>query len=146
MAKMLLYLLNYVNSNSSADACEYDCDTFYDEIVVRVEEVTNAIKKLDVNKASGSDGICSERLKCADKALVPVLSMCFTSFLLVDICHSQCCQLYLCDCDPPPAIVTPPRASETGERREAEREACMVEFVYLCWQLLKFLSQIEVRR
>ena len=56
-------------------ACEYDCDTSYDEIVVTVEEVTNAIKKFDVNNACGS-----EHIKYADKALVPLLSMCFTSF------------------------------------------------------------------
>ena len=62
------------------DACEYDCDTSYDEIVVTVEEVTNAIKKLDVNKSSESDGICSEHIKYADNALVPLLSMCFISF------------------------------------------------------------------
>ena len=53
-------------------------DTFHDEIVVTVEEVTNAIKKLDVNHTCGSDGICSEHVKFADKALVPLLSMCFT--------------------------------------------------------------------
>jgi len=41
-------LLNCVN-NSSVDVCEYDCDTPYDEIVVTVEEITNAIKKLDIN-------------------------------------------------------------------------------------------------
>ena len=72
-------LLNCV-SNSSVDMSEYDCDTSYDEIVVTVEEVTNAIKKLDINKACGSDGICSEHIKYADKALVPLLSLCFTSF------------------------------------------------------------------
>ena len=38
--------------------CEYDCDTYYDEIVVTLEEVTHAIKKLDSNKACWSDGIC----------------------------------------------------------------------------------------
>lgn len=72
-------LLNCVN-NSSVDTCEYDCDTSYDEIIVSIEEVTNAIKKLDVNKACGSDGMCSEHIKYADKVLVPLLSMCFTSF------------------------------------------------------------------
>ena len=72
-------LLNCVN-NSSVDVCEYDCDTPYDEIVVTVEEVTNAIKKFDINKACGSDGICSEYIKYADKALVPLLSLCFTCF------------------------------------------------------------------
>ena len=60
--------------------CEHDCDTSYDEIVVTVEEVTNAMKKLDVNKACGSDGICLEHIKYADKALVPLLSLCFTLF------------------------------------------------------------------
>ena len=37
------------------------------------------IKKPDVNKACGSDGICLEHIKYADKALVPLLSLCFTS-------------------------------------------------------------------
>ena len=54
--------------------------------------------KLDINKACGSEGICSEHIKYADKALVPLLSLCFNSFLLVDFCQSQCCQLYLCQC------------------------------------------------
>ena len=44
-----------------------------------VDEVTNAIKKLDINKACGSDGICSEHIKYADKALIPLLSLCFTN-------------------------------------------------------------------
>ena len=51
-------LLNCV-SNSSVHAC----DTPYEELVVSIEEVTHAIEKLDLNKACGSDGICSEHLK-----------------------------------------------------------------------------------
>ena len=54
--KIFCDLLNCVD-NSSVDACEYDCNICYDEIVVTVEEVTNTIKKLDVNHACGSDGI-----------------------------------------------------------------------------------------
>ena len=56
--------------------CEYDCDTSYDEIMVTVEEVTNAIKKLDIHKACGSDGICSEHIKYESMlsvVLVPVI-------------------------------------------------------------------------
>ena len=49
-------LLNSV-SNSSVHACEYGCDAPYEELVVSIEEVTHAI---DLNKAFGSDGICSE--------------------------------------------------------------------------------------
>ena len=33
-----------------------------------------------VNKACGSDGICSEHLKYASNVLVPLLAMSFTSF------------------------------------------------------------------
>ena len=68
-------------SSSSVHACEYGCDTPYEELVVSIEEVTHAIEKLDLNKACGSDGICSEHLKYASNALVPLLGMCFTSFI-----------------------------------------------------------------
>ena len=66
--------------NSSVHACEYGCDTPYEELVVSIEEVTHAIEKLDLNKACGSDGICSEHLKYSSNILVPLLAMCFTSF------------------------------------------------------------------
>ena len=62
-------------------ASEYGCDTPYEELVVSIEEVTHAIEKLDLNKACGSDGICSEHLKYASNVLVPLLAMCFTSFI-----------------------------------------------------------------
>ena len=39
------------------------------------------IEKLDLNKTCGSDGICSEHLKYASNVLVPLLAMCFTSFI-----------------------------------------------------------------
>ena len=67
MEKIFSDLLNCVN-NSSVDTCQYKCDTSYEDLEVSAEEVTHAIKKLDVNKACGSDGV-----------LVPLLSMCFTS-------------------------------------------------------------------
>ena len=51
-----------------------------EELVVSIEEVTHAIEKLDLNKACGSDGICSEHLKYSSNILVPLLAMCFTSF------------------------------------------------------------------
>ena len=41
----------------------------------------HVIEKLDLNKACRSDGISSEHLKYASNALVPVLAMCFTSFI-----------------------------------------------------------------
>ena len=53
----------------------------YEELVVSIEEVTHAIEKLDLNKACGSDSICSEHLKYASNVLVPLLAMCFTSFI-----------------------------------------------------------------
>ena len=37
------------------------------------------IKKLDVNKACGSNGVYSEHIKYASNILMPLLSMCFTS-------------------------------------------------------------------
>ena len=61
--------------------CEYGCDAPYEERVVSIEEVMHAIEKLDLNKACGSDGICSEHLKYASNVLVPLLAMCFTSFI-----------------------------------------------------------------
>ena len=58
--------------------CSY---SYYEELVVSIEEVTHAIEKLDLNKACGSDGICSEHLKYAYNVLVPLLAMCFNSFI-----------------------------------------------------------------
>ena len=46
-------------TNGSVHACEYGCDTPYEELVVSSGDVTHAIEKLDLNKACGSDGICS---------------------------------------------------------------------------------------
>ena len=43
--------------------------------------LNRANSNLPLNKACGSDGICSEHLKYASKVLVPLLAMCFTSFI-----------------------------------------------------------------
>ena len=72
-------------------ACEYGCDTPYEELVVSIEEVTHAIENLDLIKACGSDGICSEHLKYASNVLVPLLCVSLASFHM-DFCPSQCCQ------------------------------------------------------
>ena len=54
----------------------------------------------------------------------------------------------MCDSYHPPPIVTPPRASGTGERRELEWRAGSSLFVCVgsFSELLNSLSQIEVRR
>ena len=87
-------LLNCVSigPNSSAHACEYGCDAPFEELVVYIEEVSHAIEKLDLNKACGSDGIYSEHLKYASNVRVPLLAMCFTSFISHGFLTSQCCQ------------------------------------------------------
>ena len=73
-------------------ACEYGCDTPYEELVVSIEEVTHAIEKLDLNKACGSDGICSEHLKYAYHVLYLYwLCVSLASFHM-DFCPRQCCQ------------------------------------------------------
>ena len=53
----------------------------YEELVVSIEEVTHAVEKFDLNKACGSDGICSEHLKYSSNVLEPLLAMCFTIFI-----------------------------------------------------------------
>ena len=70
-------LLNCVN-NSNVDTCEYKCATSYEDLEVSAEEVIYVIKKLDVDKACGSDGVYSEHIKYASNIRVPLLSMCFT--------------------------------------------------------------------
>ena len=58
-------------------------------------EVTHAIEKLDLNKACGSDGICSEHLKYSSNILVPLLAMCNSVSLPsfhMHFCPRQCCQ------------------------------------------------------
>ena len=55
---------------------------FNEGIVVRINEMEEAINKLENNKSSGLDSISAEHLKNASKKLVPLLSMCITGFLI----------------------------------------------------------------
>ena len=59
MEKTFSDLLNCVN-NSSVDTYEYNCDTSYEDLKISAEKITHAIKKLDVNKTYGSDGVYSD--------------------------------------------------------------------------------------
>ena len=68
-------LLNCV-SDSSVHACEYGCDTPYAELVVSVEEVTHAIEKLQ----RVGQMVFALNMH-ASNVLVPLLAMCFTSFI-----------------------------------------------------------------
>ena len=45
-------------------------------------EIIEAIKSLKLNKAGGLDGIQAEHLKYSSNKLIPLLSMCFSSFFV----------------------------------------------------------------
>lgn len=50
--------------------------------VIMAHEVLKAVTKLSKNKASGQDGVSAEHLKFASVRLAPMLSLCFTAFLV----------------------------------------------------------------
>ena len=54
----------------------------YDNVKVSCREIIDSIKSLKDNKSCGLDGIYSEHIKNASDKLIPLLSMCFTGFLM----------------------------------------------------------------
>ena len=61
----LSFISTYVNINVILNS--------YKDLEVSAEEVTHAIKKLEVTKARGSDGVYSEHIKYSSNILVPLL-------------------------------------------------------------------------
>ena len=60
-----------------------NCDVEYSEdISVSVDEMEGAIKKLDLSKSCGMDGIYAEHLKYCSRRIVPLLALCVTSLLV----------------------------------------------------------------
>ena len=55
---------------------------YNEDMVVRVGEVQDAIKKLGDNKSCGLDHISAEHLKNASNNLIPLLAMCISGFLI----------------------------------------------------------------
>ena len=49
------------------------------EVLVTVEEIRQAINKLDLNKTCGADQIYAEHLKYSSDRILPLLSICITS-------------------------------------------------------------------
>ena len=74
---------------------KYDV-SYTNDVVVEISEVENVIKHLDINKTCGMDSIYAEHLKHCDKRIVPLLAMCITGFLCMDVYLILCYLLYLC--------------------------------------------------
>ena len=73
-------LFNCLNNSKFNMKTKLDCD--FNELKVTIQDIQNAIKRLDNNKSCGSDEIYAEHLKyCSDK-IYPLLSICFTSFFV----------------------------------------------------------------
>ena len=54
----------------------------YNSIKVENSEIADAINSLDLNKTCGLDGIQAEHLKYSSMKIIPMLSMCFSSFFV----------------------------------------------------------------
>ena len=67
------YLSNSKDVNTICKNAEYQKD---------VEEIMHAIKDLKDNKSCGLDGISAEHLKHCSDVIIPLLSMCFTSWFV----------------------------------------------------------------
>ena len=77
----MIYLIVLQKKHSSPD-CSADRSSSYDDVLVSISEVENAINELKRNKSCGLDGIVSEHLKFAHRRLSVLLSICFSSFLV----------------------------------------------------------------
>ena len=61
---------------------EYFLNTPYNTVKVCNSEIYDAIKSLELNKSCGMDGIQAEHLKYCSNKVIPLLSMCFSSFFV----------------------------------------------------------------
>ena len=73
-------LFNCLNSNN-VSICKEEVLFSYNDVVVSTDQLEDAIKKLDLNKACGLDGIYAEHLQYSSRRLLVLLSLCFTSLL-----------------------------------------------------------------
>ncbi len=55
---------------------------FSEDVVVRAEEIGEAICKLDDNKSCGPDAMFAEHVKHASLRLIPLSAICMTGFLV----------------------------------------------------------------
>ena len=60
----------------------YNVNSSFNDLRVTTDEVIEAIKKLELNKSSGADKIQAEHIKYANEKLIPLISICFTSFFV----------------------------------------------------------------
>ena len=73
-------LSNNKDVNNICKNAEYQRD-----VEVSHSEIIHAIKDLKDNKCCGLDGISAEHLKHCSDVIIPLLSMCFTSFLFIGL-------------------------------------------------------------
>ena len=61
---------------------KYHLNTSYNSLKVTNYDISDIINSLALNKSCGMDGIQAEHLKYSSTRLIPILSMCFTSFFV----------------------------------------------------------------
>ena len=69
------------NCLKSSMCCISNVD-FTEQMVIKPDEIQEAIKKLEDNKSCGLDNINAEHLKNASQKLIPLLALCITGFLV----------------------------------------------------------------
>ena len=68
------------DSNTLNKKTEVNC--LFDDVKVTINDVRDAVNKLDCNKSCGADDIYAEHLKYASEKIYTLLSMCFTGFFV----------------------------------------------------------------
>ena len=75
-------LLNSVGRNRHEGMENRVMSESYDEVVVKREEVADAIRSLESGKSCGLDGVTAEHLKLCSDVVVEMLSVCFTCMFI----------------------------------------------------------------
>ena len=74
-------IFNCIKQNeSSKSKIEVDCHV--DDLKVTIENISEAVNKLDNNKSCGADSIYAEHLKYCSEKIYTLLSMCLTGFFV----------------------------------------------------------------
>ena len=74
-------IFNCIKQNeSSKSKIEVDCHV--DDVKVTIENISEAVNKLDNNKSCGADSIYAEHLKYSSEKIYTLLSMCLTGFFV----------------------------------------------------------------